>query len=82
MTDDNTVKWQSDDAVQAWLDGMASRERKRRPQWEPMGRLLPFETSGLERQLGFLRDAGFEAIDVYWKHLDYVIYGGARPGTA
>jgi trans-aconitate methyltransferase len=23
--------------------------------------------------------AGFTGIDVYWKHLDYVIYGGCRP---
>jgi hypothetical protein len=30
-------------------------------------------------QLGFLRAAGFEAVDVYWKRLDYVIYGGRRP---
>lgn len=33
----------------------------------------------LEPQLGFLREAGFEAIDVYWKRLDFVIYGGRRP---
>lgn len=33
----------------------------------------------LERQVGFLRAAGFEAVDVYWKELDYVIYGGRRP---
>ncbi len=33
----------------------------------------------LERQLGYLRAAGFEGIDVYWKQLDYVIYGGRRP---
>ncbi len=33
----------------------------------------------LAPQLGFLRAAGFEAIDVYWKQLDYVIYGGRRP---
>lgn len=33
----------------------------------------------LEPQLDFMRAAGFEAIDVYWKHLDYVIYGGRRP---
>ena len=33
----------------------------------------------LEPQLGFLHDAGFEGIDVYWKELDYVIYGGRRP---
>lgn len=35
--------------------------------------------SPLSRQLDFLRSTGFEAIDVYWKHLDYVIYGGRRP---
>lgn len=33
----------------------------------------------LERQLGFLRAAGFEACDTYWKKLDYVIYGGRKP---
>lgn len=33
----------------------------------------------LEPQIGFLRDAGFKAVDVYWKHLDYVIYGGHKP---
>jgi tRNA (cmo5U34)-methyltransferase len=33
----------------------------------------------LERQLGFFRDAGYEAVDVYWKQLDYVVYGGRRP---
>ena len=33
----------------------------------------------LAPQLEFMRDAGFEAVDVYWKRLDYVIYGGRRP---
>jgi SAM-dependent methyltransferase len=33
----------------------------------------------LEVQLGFLRDAGFDAVDAYWKRLDYAIYGGRRP---
>jgi tRNA (cmo5U34)-methyltransferase len=33
----------------------------------------------LDTQIGFLRSAGFEAIDVYWKELDHVIYGGRRP---
>jgi tRNA (cmo5U34)-methyltransferase len=33
----------------------------------------------LAPQVGFLRAAGFEAVDVYWKELDYVIYGGRRP---
>jgi trans-aconitate methyltransferase len=33
----------------------------------------------LATQLDFLRAAGFEAVDVYWKELDHVIYGGRRP---
>jgi tRNA (cmo5U34)-methyltransferase len=34
----------------------------------------------LGQQLGYLRAAGFEGVDVYWKLLDNVIYGGRRPG--
>jgi tRNA (cmo5U34)-methyltransferase len=34
----------------------------------------------LAPQLELLRAAGFEGIDVYWKQLDFVIYGGCRPG--
>jgi tRNA (cmo5U34)-methyltransferase len=33
----------------------------------------------LAPQLQWLQAAGFEAVDVYWKHLDHVIYGGRRP---
>jgi tRNA (cmo5U34)-methyltransferase len=33
----------------------------------------------LSTQLELLRGAGFEAIDVYWKNLDYAILGGRRP---
>jgi SAM-dependent methyltransferase len=33
----------------------------------------------LEPQVAYLRAAGFEGVDVYWKELDYVIYGGRRP---
>jgi hypothetical protein len=33
----------------------------------------------LAPQLAFLEAAGFEAIDVFWKQLDYVLYGGRRP---
>ncbi len=33
----------------------------------------------LAPQLAFLRSAGFEAVDVYWKELDHVIMGGRRP---
>jgi tRNA (cmo5U34)-methyltransferase len=34
----------------------------------------------LDQQLAYLRSAGFQGIDVYWKQLEYVIYGGCRPG--
>lgn len=33
----------------------------------------------LTPQLQYLRAAGFEAVDVYWKRLDEVVYGGHRP---
>ncbi len=33
----------------------------------------------LAQQLDYLRSAGFRGIDVYWKHLENVIYGGCRP---
>ncbi len=36
----------------------------------------------LEPQVAYLRAAGFEGVDVYWKELDYVIYGGRRPVTS
>lgn len=34
----------------------------------------------LEPQLEWLREAGFVNIDVFWKRLDWVIYGGSNPG--
>lgn len=33
----------------------------------------------LDPQLEFLKTAGFDAVDVYWKELDHVIFGGRRP---
>ena len=30
-------------------------------------------------QIDLLAQTGFEAIDIYWKHLDYVVYGGSKP---
>jgi len=33
----------------------------------------------LAPQLEYLRSAGFEGVDVYWRRLDFVIYGGRRP---
>jgi tRNA (cmo5U34)-methyltransferase len=34
----------------------------------------------LEPQLEWLHEAGFADIDVFWKRLDWVIYGGRNPG--
>jgi len=33
----------------------------------------------LDQQLGYLRSAGFQGVDVYWRRLEYVIYAGCRP---
>jgi tRNA (cmo5U34)-methyltransferase len=35
----------------------------------------------LEPQLRWLEAAGFVDVDVYWKRLDWVIYGGRNPGA-
>jgi len=34
----------------------------------------------LAQQLDYMRSAGFQGVDVYWKHLENVIYAGRRPG--
>jgi hypothetical protein len=34
----------------------------------------------LAPQLSWLAEAGFTDIDVFWKRLDWVIYGGRNPG--
>lgn len=57
----------------------AARRRHRTPldqaRWDNHVRyIIP-----LGRQLGYLRSAGFDGIDVYWKQLDSVICGGRRP---
>ena len=33
----------------------------------------------LDQQLSYLRASGFEGIDIFWKKLENVIYGGYRP---
>jgi tRNA (cmo5U34)-methyltransferase len=72
--------------TQAWLragdrrDPAAAGKRAHRSpeehrRWENHVRyMIP-----LAPQISFLRAAGFEGVDVYWKDLDYVIYGGRRP---
>jgi tRNA (cmo5U34)-methyltransferase len=57
----------------------AARRLNRSPEdqarWDNHVRFI----SPLPRQLEYLRLSGFQGIDVYWKQLDYVIYGGCRP---
>ena len=57
----------------------AARRPHRTPQeqarWDNHVRYL----SPLQPQLDYLRSAGFHGVDVYWKRLEYVIYGGCRP---
>jgi tRNA (cmo5U34)-methyltransferase len=36
----------------------------------------------LDQQVAYLREAGFEGVDVYWRELDYAIYGGRRPSAS
>ncbi|MBV9120187.1 MAG: methyltransferase domain-containing protein [Chloroflexi bacterium] len=59
--------------------GLAQRRSHRSPkehaQWENHVRHM----TDLEQQLRNLRSAGFEAVDVYWKRLDYTICGGCKP---
>jgi SAM-dependent methyltransferase len=53
------------------------RSREEQLRWENHTRyMVP-----LDPQVAYLREAGFEGVDVYWRELDYAIYGGRRPGT-
>lgn len=57
----------------------AHRRMHRGPQEQAMWENHVRYMIDLDTQLGFFRAAGFEAVDVYWKQLDYVIYGGRKP---
>jgi tRNA (cmo5U34)-methyltransferase len=53
----------------------AHRTAQEQARWENHVRyMIP-----LEPQLRWLQEAGFVDIDVYWKRLDWVIYGGRTP---
>jgi hypothetical protein len=83
----NAAIWQSAEAVEATWDRVHDRE-------DPEGAVRRRDRSPLEQarwdnhvryiislgpQLEYLRAAGFEGVDVYWRHLENVIYGGRRP---
>ncbi len=80
------VKAEDPEVEQAWAaahdrrDPQAAERRAHRSEEEQaryenhVRHIIP-----LSPQLGFLRAAGFEAVDAYWKELDHVIMGGRRP---
>ncbi len=76
---DNPAVEEAWQRVEAARDPVAAdRHRHRSPEeqarWENHVRhLLP-----LEPQLGMLREAGFDAVDVYWRELRHVVYAGRR----
>ena len=72
--DTNAAIWHSGEAVQAWAAEAQAQERHRAEHRRFMAALLSFGP-----QIDYLRSAGFEGVDVYWKQLENVIYGGRRP---
>lgn len=59
-------------------EGAAKREHRspeEQSRWENHVRHIV----SLGSQLAYLRDAGFSAVDVYWKELGHAVYGGCRP---
>jgi SAM-dependent methyltransferase len=56
-----------------------ARRRNRTPQDQARWANHLRYVSPLARQLQYLRSAGFRGIDIYWKHLEHVVYGGCRP---
>lgn len=59
-------------------DPEAARPAERTPEQERRWHEHIRYMGELALQLAALRAAGFQAVDVYWKRLDQVIYGGAR----
>jgi tRNA (cmo5U34)-methyltransferase len=66
-------------AADRWDPEAAYRRRHRSPvdqaRWENHIRYL----APLDQQLGYLWSAGFEGIDIFYKQLENVVYGGRRP---
>ncbi|MDA8290093.1 MAG: class I SAM-dependent methyltransferase [Actinomycetota bacterium] len=52
-----------------------SRTTEEHARWENHVRHI----APLEPQLAWMRAAGFDAVDAYWKELDHVVFAGRRP---
>ncbi len=59
--------------------GMAYKRTHRSPQEHHQHENHVRYMIDLDTQLSMFREAGFEAVDTYWKQLDYAVYGGRKP---
>ena len=73
-----------DDALEGRYRAIAQAEQESRDE-PPQPSTLPRHHSHLEpldRQLAWLREAGFEHVDCFWKRLGGALFGGYRPDAA
>jgi len=73
-------------AEAAWLrvtdrrdPGASARRANRSPEERVRYENHVRHMSPLDRQLGYLRQAGFEGVDAFWKSTEFVVFGGCRP---
>ena len=73
-----------DDALEARYREIAQAEQASRDEAPPPNELPRHHShlEPLERHLGWLRDAGFEHVDCFWKRLGSALFGGYRPDNA
>ena len=72
-----------DDALETRYRDIMQAEQAAREDSRPPS-TLPRHHSHLEpldRHLDWLRDAGFEHVDIFWKRLGSALFGGYRPAT-
>lgn len=80
VTADDPVVREAWERTEDRLDPTAAAKRHHRtPEEQERYENHVRHMSPLARQLDYLRAAGFEGVDTYWKQLDHVIYGGRRP---
>ena len=73
-----------DGALEARYREIAQAEQASRDEAPPPNELPRHHShlEPLERHLGWLRDAGFEHVDCFWKRLGSALFGGYRPDNA
>ena len=73
-----------DDALDARYRSIMQSEQDARDEAPPPADLPRHHShlEPLERHLSWLRDAGFEHVDCFWKRLGSALFGGHRPDSA